>query len=263
MRVGILAVLSVLTALVGQAGQATEETGFLNRAVTVDGSEYLYQVYVPRNYNDSDEWPVILALHGGGLRGSDGIRQTDRGLAAALRRYPDRYPAIAVFPQSPIEGPGWQELGGRIALAALDQTIQEFSSDEKRVYLTGASQGGNGTWYLAYHHSERFAAAVPICAFVEQHVGGTSGAYYPPISSESSGSAFIDIAAKVASIPIWVFHGDADDVISVEQSRNMASALEAVGANYQYTELPGVGHDAAEPAYAMEAFPTWLFAQSL
>ncbi len=85
MRVGILATLSVSTALIGQVGQAAEETEFLDRAVTVDGSEYLYQVYVPRNYDYSNEWPVILSLHGGGSRGSDGIRQTDRGLAAALR----------------------------------------------------------------------------------------------------------------------------------------------------------------------------------
>lgn len=264
MRVGFLAVFSVLMAFFGHAVHAAEETGFLDRAVTVDGREYLYQIYVPRDYSNSKEWPVILSLHGGGSRGSDGIRQTRTLFPAAVRKFPDRYPAIAVFPQSPIEGPGWQELGGRIALAALDQTMREFSTDDKRVYLTGASQGGNGTWYLAYHYSDRFAAAAPICAFVEEHVGGASGAYYPPISSESSGDAFKDIATKVARIPIWIFHGDADEAVSVEQSRNMASALEAVGANYHYTELAGVDHVGAAPAaYSMEIFSTWLFEQSL
>lgn len=257
----IVAALIVLMAFFGQPVSSAAETGFLDRVVVVEGNEYRYQVYVPRQYDDSTEWPVILSLHGAGSRGADGISQTDSGLATALRRYPNRYPAIVVFPQSPIEGPGWQELGGRIAMASLDQAMQEFSSDEERVYLTGYSQGGNGTWYLAYHHAERFAAAVPVCGYVDEFMGPASGAHYPPISLESSTGAFSDIAAKVAEIPIWIFHGDADDLVSVEQSRNMASALEAIGAPYRYTEFPGVDHNAWDAAYATEGLATWLFAQ--
>ena len=119
--------LVLVGAVWGGAGGAQEiQTGFLDQSLVFEGTEYRYQVYVPRDYQDTESWPVILSLHGGGSRGSDGIRQTNSGIGPALRRYPDRYPAIAVFPQSPTEGPGWQELGGRVALAALDATMAQY-----------------------------------------------------------------------------------------------------------------------------------------
>ncbi len=243
------------------AWAAPPETGFLDRSVIVDGTEYRYQVYVPRDYRGSVLWPVILALHGGGARGSDGLKQTQNGLARAIRVKVSRYPAIVVFPQSPTEGPGWQALGGRIALASLDDALEEFNADPSRVYLTGHSQGGNGSWYLAYHHPERFAAVVVVCGFIGEHIGGTSGAFYPAIAPASSPDPFAAIAERVARLPIWIFHGDADSAIPVEQSRGMASALEALGADVRYTELPGVDHNAWDPAYESEELLVWLFAQ--
>src|SRR5690349_5019523 len=77
----------------------TIETGFLNRSVTVGNSEYPYVVYVPREFSRKQTYPVILALHGGGEYGSDGLKQTVGGLAIAIRRNPERFPAIVVFPQ--------------------------------------------------------------------------------------------------------------------------------------------------------------------
>ncbi len=111
----------LLVALAMAACTATppSETGFLDRVVVVDGAEYRYQIYVPREYQSADPWPVILFLHGGGSRGANGIRPTERGLGRAIRRNPERYPAIAVFPQSPV-GLQWEDLSARIALAALD-----------------------------------------------------------------------------------------------------------------------------------------------
>jgi acetyl esterase/lipase len=80
------------------------ETGFLNRALVLDGQEYRYQVYVPREFERSTKWPVILALHGGGEYGSDGMRQTVPALANVIRRFPERVPAIVVFPQAHAQG---------------------------------------------------------------------------------------------------------------------------------------------------------------
>lgn len=237
------------------------ETGFLDRSVVLAGTEYRYQVFIPRNYQESQAWPVVLALHGGGSYGSDGITPTVRGIANVLRRYPDRYPAIVVFPQSPAGGDGWQEFGGRVALAALDGTLAEFHTDSQRVYLTGLSAGGNGSWYLSYNHPERFAAVIVVCGFVEDFVGTTSGTVYAAIAPASSSDAFATIAERISGIPIWIFHGDADPVVSVEQSRRMTAALRAVGADVQYTEFPGVGHNAWDPAYALDELPAWLFAQ--
>lgn len=96
-----------------------KETGFLDRVVTVDGARYPYQVYVPSNYDDTHEWPVILFLHGAGERGSDGLLQTTVGIGPAIRRNPERFPAIVVMPQAPLES-FWGGPPGDAALAALD-----------------------------------------------------------------------------------------------------------------------------------------------
>ncbi len=244
-----LSIVAVALTLSEAAWSQPDETGFLDRSVIVDGTEYRYQVYVPRGYRPSVSWPVVLALHGGGARGTDGIKPTNNGLGRAIRLHSERFPAIVVFPQSPVEGPGWQDLGGRVALTALDQALEEFNTDKTRVYLTGHSQGGNGSWYLSYHHAERFAAVVVVCGWVGERRGRTSGAFYPAIAPASSADQFATVAQRVSRLPIWIFHGDADTAVPVEQSRRMAAALEAIGANVRYTELPGVGHNAWDQAY--------------
>jgi predicted peptidase len=259
-NLGALAV-AILLVSAGSASGQTTETGFLNRSVVVDATEYRYQVYLPREYKRSASWPIMLALHGGGEYGRDGLLQTDVGLARAIRRNADRYPAIVVFPQSPPGGtPGFQALGGRIALAALDKSMAEFGADPSRVYLTGLSMGGNGAWYLAYHHPDRFAALVVVCGFIEAFTGTTSGVRYPAIV-DSGPDPFAAIAQRVSRIPIWIFHGDADTVVSVEGSRRMAAALKAIGAPVQYTELPGVDHNSWDPAYGSADLAAWLFKQ--
>jgi predicted peptidase len=249
---------------IGVAGVSTQttETGFLNRSVLVDGKPRRYQVYVPRDYPESSSLPIILALHGGADYGDDGLLQTDGGLARAIRRHTDRFRAIVVFPQSPSGGtPGFQALGERIALAALDRSLTEFKADASRVYLTGLSMGGNGAWYLAYHHPERFAALVVVCGFVGEFTGTTSGVHYPPIVPASSGDPYTAIAKRVARLPIWIFHGDADATVPVDVSRRMASALKAIGADVQYTELPGVGHNAWIQLTTAEICSRGLFKQ--
>ena len=132
----------------GTISAQSAETGFLNRSISVDGLEYRYQVYVPYNYTAAEEWPVTLFLHGAGERGSNGLKQTQVGLGRAIRLNPERWQTLAVFPQVPV-GESWQGVAGDVAMAALDVTIAEFSVDAGRLYLTGISLGGNGTWYLA------------------------------------------------------------------------------------------------------------------
>ena len=256
----ILVVVFVSSVAVGSA--LAQETGFLNRSVSVDGAEHRYQVYVPREFKRSHAWPIILALHGGGDYGGDGLRQTDVGLAHAIRRHADRFPAIVVFPQSPSGGtPGFQARGERVALAALDKSMAEFSADASRVYLTGLSMGGNGAWYLAYHHADRFAALVVVCGFVGEFIGTTSGVHYPAIVASGSSDPYAAIARRVSRLPIWIFHGDADATVPVDVSRRMTAALKAIGADVHYTELPGVGHNAWDPAYDRADLFTWLFKQ--
>lgn len=234
--------------------EATVETGFLDRSVEIDGLTYPYQVFVPRSYDAATRWPVVLFLHGAGERGSDGLQQTAVGIGSAIRWSPERYPAIVVMPQSPADS-NWQGAAARAALAALDATEAELSTDPDRVYLTGLSMGGNGTWYVAYHNPNRFAAIVPICGWVEW--GGRD----PVVPLEGDGSPVQRVADRLAHLPIWIWHGEVDSVVPVEESRKMAAALEAAGADVRYTEVPGVDHDSWDPAYGSPAMTDWLFAQ--
>lgn len=264
MRNNVRAALLLILAILASATLAaqTVETGFLNRAVTVDGVEFRYVIYVPREFDRSRSWPILLALHGGGEYGSDGIRPSAGRLATEIRVHPERFPAIVIFPQAHADGtPGWQMKGGEAALAAVDKAIAEFHGDASRVYLTGYSAGGNGAWYLAFHHKERFAAAVVVCGFVSKFTGKTSGVSYPQIAPASSPDIYFAVAKQVSTLPIWIFHGDADKSVSVEESRKMFAALKALGANVQYTELPGVEHNAWDAAYTNVEMLSWLFRQ--
>ncbi|MDX6306497.1 MAG: hypothetical protein QOI77_3466 [Blastocatellia bacterium] len=238
------------------------ETGFLDRAVVVNKTEYRYQVFVPREFTRTRTWPVIIVLHGGGTYGSDGIRPTDGGFGRVIRSSRNGFPAIVIFPQAHADGtPGWQLEGGQAAMAALDKSIKEFNGDPKRVVLTGYSAGGNGTWSLALRYPERFAAIVPICSFVSQFQGVASKVDYPALAPAEVADPYAFIAKRVSSIPVWIFHGDADKTAPVEGSRKMAAALKAIGANVQYTELPGVDHNAWDPAYARADLIEWMLKQ--
>jgi predicted peptidase len=257
----LLAIAIAATCAVA-AGAQPVETGFLNRTVLVDGVEFRYQVYVPRDFQRSTVWPVIIVLHGGGTYASDGISQTEGGLGSVIRRHPDRFPALVVFPQAHSDGtPSWQGKSGEAALAEIDKTIAEFNGDPSRVYLTGLSAGGNGAWYLAYHHPERFAALVVVCGFISDFTGKASGIPYPAIAPVSAQDRYAVVAKQVSSIPIWVFHGDADKTVSVDESRKMVAALKAIGANVQYTELPGVDHNAWDPTYNRVDIIEWMLKQ--
>lgn len=262
MRVLFAALFLLGSLLLGAPAAQAQESGFLNRSVIVDGTEYRYQVYVPREGASARGLPVILDLHGGGQYGRDGISQTAIGLGHAIRSNPERFPTLVVFPQSPPGGtPGFQGLGGRIALAALDKTIREYGADSSRVYLTGASMGGNGAWYLAFHNPGRFAAALIVCGFIGEFTGRQSGVLYPPLVPATVDDPYREIAGRLTQLPLWIFHGDADPTVNVEVSRRMAAALKAAGANVQYTEFPGVGHNAWNPAYGRADVIAWLLKQ--
>lgn len=229
-------------------------TGFLDRTVAIDGRAYPYQVFVPREYDATRAWPIILFLHGAGERGADGLVQTEVGIGSAIRSASSRFPAIVIFPQAP-EDSTWHGAPGRAAMAALDSTMHEFHADSSRVYLTGMSMGGNGSWYLAYQHPERFAALGVICGFISTRA--MVGSFVP----EGDGSPFARVAARIRHIPIWIAHGDADNVVPVSESRSMYEALRAQGANVTYVELPGVNHNSWDPTYQDPAFAEWLLAQ--
>ena len=143
-----------------------------------------------------------------------------------------------------------------MALKALDQTESEFSTDKSRVYLTGLSMGGAGTWYVSYRHPNRFAALLAICARVRPSATTTD-----PVVPAADGEPFATLAARVKHLPIWVFHGDADATVPVDESRGVVAALKALNVAVKYSELPGVGHNSWDTAYRSPEVAEWLFAQ--
>ena len=232
------------------------ETGFLDRSVSLKGQSYKYQIFVPPSYNAGRPAPVVLFLHGAGERGSDGYLQTQVGLAAAIRQNPSRFPTIVVFPQATADS-SWTGTLAQIALMALDQTTREYTTDPTRIYLTGLSMGGNGTWYIAYRNPKRFAAIAPICGWISPQFWRT----ILPVVPADSGEIYAAFGRQLRQMPTWIFHGEIDPVVPVDESRKTFGALQAAGAPVQYTEIPGTGHNAWDPAYASPKFWAWLFAQ--
>jgi predicted peptidase len=223
---------------VGRAGGGRQK-GFLDRVHKArDGSEAKYVVFIPHDYDPGKAHPTILFLHGSGATGTDGRVQVKGALAEAIRRREKSFAFIALFPQSQ-EG-SWQAgtKDGKRALAILDEVASDFRVDEKRVYLTGLSMGGEGTWSLAAAHPARWAAIVPICG------GGDP-----------------NTAAKFKDVPCWCFHGDADKVIPPARSRVMIRALKEAGGRPLYHEYPGLGHNAWDRTYAMADLYEWLLLQ--
>lgn len=213
---------------------------FQPRQVAVSGLPTVYQLFAP----DLDgPRPVILFLHGAGESGRDGIAQTTVGLGPAVRRDPKRFPALVVFPQAS-RGYGWRGFNLDAAVAALEDVERSFEVDPDRVYVTGISMGGYGTWLLAAQQPERFAAAVPICGGLDRLAGSHA-----------------DAARRLTRIRQWAFHGDADDIIPVEESRAMVAALRDAGADVRYTEYAGVRHNSWDRAYAEPELMPWLLRQ--
>ena len=231
----------------------SDDTGFLDRSLVHEGRTYRYQVYVPRDYTPDEAWPVILFLHGAGERGSDGLIPTEVGLGTAIRRNLSRWPAIVVFPQVPLSR-SWGDEPAAAAMEALEATIDEYSVDESRQYLTGLSMGGFGTWYLGFHHPTRWAAMVAICSFVR---GPANYPNYLPAENPVK-----TLARKIDHIPIWIFHGDADRVVPVESARMLNAALQEESAEVYYTEYPGVGHNSWDAAYDTADMIEWLFSKT-
>jgi len=228
-----------------QASPSPAATGFLYKTVEVDGQKYAYCVYVPPEYTPDKPWPVVLFLHGSGERGMDGFRQTDVGIAHSIRRARNRVPAIVVMPQC---RPDMYWTGPMLTMAVrcLEAASREYHCDPERVYLTGLSMGGQGTWLLGAEYSAQFAALVPICGFAEL--------------SESSGAA-ARLAARLTDVPIWCFHGAMDPHVPVAKSREMVAAIREAGGNVRYTEYPDGKHDIWDRAYNDPELWQWLFAQ--
>ena len=246
----------------GVPAMAKHETGFLDRVVQVNGQSYRYQVFVPAMWDGHKKWPVILFLHGAGERGSDGLLQTDVGFPHAIREHAEDTAFIAVLPQCPKEKLWTDNDQQAQALAALEAVMKEFNGDRERLYLTGISMGGYGTWDIAGKHPHRFAAYVVICGGIHEPAN-YPGLHVGFVDNPKIADPYAETATGVGNTPVWIFHGAADDTVPVEESRKMRDALQAEHGNVKYTEYEGVGHQSWDKAYAEPGLLTWLLGQHL
>ncbi len=222
------------------AGAQETQRGFLNRVFRGPDGDAKYVLFVPHDYQGNKAYPLILFLHGAGETGTDGLKQSVVGLGPALKKREKTFPFLAVFPQSQKRTWKADSADAQRALAILAEVEKNFKVDGQRIYLTGLSMGGYGTWSLAAAHPGRWAAIAPICG------GGDPKQ-----------------AAQFKHIPCWCFHGDADKAVPVARSRDMVQALKDAGASPRYDEYPGVGHNSWDRAYGNEELYTWLLMHKL
>jgi len=195
-----------------------------------DGRGLAYEFWKPGQIVDGERYPLVLCLHGAG--GSTAAPK------ALLRTGTSCYILAPEVPPKECSWAGRRTQGIPWALELVDALVAEHPIDVDRIYVTGQSMGGQGTWGALSARPGFFAAAIPVC-------GGWQGGD----------------AERFMHVPVWVFHGDADTVVPVRHSREMVAALEASGGAPKYTELAGVGHNAWAPAYAREDLWAWLFSQ--
>ena len=192
-----------------------------------------YVKYLPKDYDEKQKYPLVFFLHGAGERGDDLDVACSHGFMKHVRESGAEYPFIFVAPQCPADkfwGCYTESL-----LAFLDYVCESLPVDKDRIYLTGLSMGGTGTWMLAMAASERFAANAPICG---------SGIYW--------------YGGALTKLPIMVYHGDCDDIVPIHNSIEMIQSVNKRGGNARIKILYGVEHDAWEAAYQGDELYTWL-----
>jgi poly(3-hydroxybutyrate) depolymerase len=234
-----------------------QETGFLNRKLELNGVTYRFEVYLPEEWrrDDRKQWPIILALHGRGERGSEGMWQTQVGLPQEVRDHPERWPFIIVMPQCP-QSSYWTDPDVlAMATAALDQETAEFHADTERTYLTGISLGGYGAWELARLNPHRWAAVAIVSS-------GIFWSYAPERWQEVS-TLPAEYAHALGRTSVWLFHGTDDNVVVPRESELMFEALKAAGGRVRLWLYQGLKHDAWTRAYNEPELPRWFLAHRI
>ena len=195
--------------------------------------KFSFVEYSPNDRDENEKLPLIVQLHGAGERGNgeNDLSLVDvHGFSKIIKD--NEYNCVFIMPQCPKET-FWAAKVESI-ICFIEQLIEEYRIDSDRVYLTGLSMGGYGTWFTAMACPEKFAAIAPVC-------GG--------------GMAW---NAAVLKMPVWAFHGAEDKVVSPIQSDEMVAKLEAAGAEVKYSRVDGVGHNVWEKAYTEELVDWFL-----
>lgn len=238
-----------------------------NQALFINENDTLpYNILFPLRYpsnigdsslqiNNNERYPLIIFLHGSGERGRDNKIQITH--IKELFTNPDnmkKFPSFVFAPQCP-SGKRWVESDWKVSkhimpgtpsyamvltMKLIEDLQQKYPIDNKRIYVTGLSMGGFGTWDIISRYPGKFAAAIPIC-----------------------GGGDVNKAPLLVNTPVWAFHGSNDKVVKVILTRDMIIAIQNSGGKPKYTEYKGVGHDSWVKAYKEKGLLEWLFKQSL
>lgn len=234
----------------GAAELTKDDVDFRKFVYTNKKGEHLpYRLYVPLGYSADRKYPLVLWLHGGEGRGSDNVRQINKGNEKGThiwisKEVQNNFPVFVLAPQCPV-GENWADpdLNGpttalKLAMDALAKVQSEFSIDLDRIYVVGQSMGGLGVWSLLQTYPEKWAGAIVLAAY----------------------DNFTDTAA-ISRIPLWVFQGDADRTVPVDLVRQMMKQLKKAQANLRYTEYHKADHDVWNRAFAEPDLVPWLSSQ--
>lgn len=240
---------------------------YLERSVNIGGKEYRYRVFIPPGRDPNAKLPVMLYLHGSGVRGEDNVQQAD-AFSQMMAPVRNRINFIVVLPQCR-ENTFWAAKDmADYALAALDRSVEELNGDPQRIYLSGFSLGGRGTWQIAAANPKKFAALVPVAGGVvaEHPIEPRDRAAIIPSVGEmlDSPEPYQAIANAIGQTPVWVFHGAKDDAVPVDYARTIVKALDDAGnKNVKYTEYADDGHIIVIKAFEEPGLFEWLAEQSL
>jgi len=250
-----LGMISTIAGAGDTAMNNTPATGFINKTLAKDGGEVRYVLYVPRGYDAAQEWPLVVFLHGAGERGADGLIQSDVGIGHAIRNNPERFPCLVLMPQCPLEK-FWDVMFADIE-KMMEVTRKDYRIDPARITLTGLSMGGYGTWIWGPNKLDVFAALMPIC-------GGGDPRDMKHLAPDSSVNRFgtvEDRVPKLATVPIWAFHGKKDDVVPPFRTQQMVKKVKEAGGDVKYTEFPEDGHNSWDSAYGDPETIAWLLSR--
>lgn len=245
-------------ASLGQTNTITVTGEYLKKTYVQNGNTLNYRIMYPNNFDENKNYPVILFLHGMGERGADNEKQLTHG-SKIFRDSLDKYPAIVVFPQCPVTD-YWANLyrpdegGARrnfafyydkepnptmgLVISLITELMAEPFTDDSRLYVSGLSMGGMGTFEFSYRLQDKIAAAMPICG------GGPR-----------------DKAKEMTQVPYWIFHGVKDNVIHPRFSIAMTRGIQQAGGKAKITLFPNANHNSWDPAFNDPEYLSWMFSK--
>jgi len=231
---------------------------YLNMTYERNGKTLNYRIMYPNDFDSSKSYPVVLFFHGMGERGSDNEKQLIHG-SKFFKDSIDRYPAIVIFPQCPVND-YWSNLyrpdeGGAkrvytfyydrepnpsmsLVISLVDELMEKPFTDKSRLYVSGLSMGGMGTFEYSYRMQDKVAAAMPICG------GGPR-----------------EKAKDMTQVPYWIFHGVKDDVVNPRYSIAMTKAIQQAGGKAKITLFANANHNSWDPAFEDPEFLSWMFSK--